>query len=75
MKKQKRPRRIQIIELIELKIPEDFLIMEIKEKKFFLEGLNGVFKLGSTYYSRDNNGRTIYLFKGKLTEKDLRREK
>jgi hypothetical protein len=75
MKKKKRPRRIQVVELNELKIPEDVMIMEIKNKRFFLRGIDEVLKLGSTYYSRDNDGRTLYLFKGELTKKDLRRGK
>lgn len=75
MKKLKRPHKIEVIELNELKIPEDVMIMEIKKKRFFLKGIDEALKLGSTYYSRDNDGRTLYLFKGELTEKDLRRGK
>jgi hypothetical protein len=70
MKKHK-PSKIEIIELNELKIPEDFLIMEIKDKKIFLEGQKSIFKLGNAYYSRDDM-RTIYIFKGEITKEDLK---
>lgn len=64
-------KKIQVIEIKEMRIPEDFLIIEVKDKKYFLEEVNGIFRLGYSYYTREINERIIYIFRGEITEQDL----
>lgn len=66
--------KIEIIELSELRLPEDFLIIVLKDKKFLLQGVEAIFKLGDSYYARDGE-RTLLVYNGEIKKGDLSKKK